>query len=188
MVMQRVLWTCIRTLPPPKNNPPYSLSSPFPVILVSLMDEVILVGDFITKKKISSDDFSSGFPGKIVKASWGLIPLFIKEIVVIWPEIGHNYCVAYRIVFTENAIDDFNSLDARWRATIRDAIRVHLTHEPTKQSRSRLKRLRDFRHPQFRLMVGAIRIFYDVVGTDVVIMAIMSKEKTIQWLKEHGVT
>jgi hypothetical protein len=37
-------------------------------------------------------------------------------------------------------------------------------------------------------MVGAIRVFYDVVGTDVVIMAIMSKEKTIQWLKEHGVT
>lgn len=96
--------------------------------------------------------------------------------------------MVYRIVFTENAIDDFNSLDARWKAMVRDAIRVHLTHEPTKQSRSRLKRLRDFRHPQFRLMVGAIRVFYDVVGTDIVIMAIMSKEKTIQWLKEHGVT
>ncbi len=58
--------------------------------------------------------------------------LFIKKRVVIWPEIGHNYYVVYRIVFTENAIDDFNSLDARWRAMVRDAIRVHLTHEPTK--------------------------------------------------------
>jgi hypothetical protein len=28
--------------------------------------------------------------------------------VVIWPEIGHNSYVVYRIVFTENAIDAFN--------------------------------------------------------------------------------
>jgi len=37
-------------------------------------------------------------------------------------------------------------------------------------------------------MVGEVRVFYDVRGTDVVIIAIMSKEKTIQWLKEHGVS
>ena len=95
--------------------------------------------------------------------------------------------MAYRIVFTENAIDDFNSLDARWQAMVRDAIRVHLSHELTKQSRSRIRRLRDLRHPQFRLMVSGIRVFYDVRGTDVVIIAMMSKERTIQWLKEHGV-
>jgi mRNA-degrading endonuclease RelE of RelBE toxin-antitoxin system len=94
--------------------------------------------------------------------------------------------VVYRIVFTENAIEDFNALDARWRAMVRDAVRAHLTHEPTKQSKSRIKRLRDVRHPQFRLRVGEIRVFYDVSDIDVVIVAIMSKEKTIQWLEEHG--
>ncbi len=94
--------------------------------------------------------------------------------------------MAYRVVFTDNATEDFKALDARWRATVRDAIRVHLTHEPTKQSRTRIKRLRDLRHPQFRLRVGEIRIFYDVTGEDVVILAIMSKEKTIQWLEERG--
>ena len=96
--------------------------------------------------------------------------------------------MVYRIVFTENAIEDFSALDARWRAMVRDAIRIHLTNEPTKQSRSRIKRLRNMRHPQFRLMVGEIRVFYDVRETDVVIIAIMSKQKTIQWLKEHGTT
>lgn len=96
--------------------------------------------------------------------------------------------MTYRVVLTENAIEEFNSLDARWRAMVGDAIRLYLTHEPTKQSRSRIKRLRDLRHPQFRLMVGEVRVFYDVRGTDVVIIAIMSKEKTIQWLKEHGVS
>ena len=94
--------------------------------------------------------------------------------------------MAFRIVFTENAIDDFNALDARWRAMVRDAIRVHLTDEPTKQRRSRIKRLRDVRHPQFRLRVGEIRVFYDVTAKDVVIIAIMSKEETIQWLEEAG--
>ena len=93
----------------------------------------------------------------------------------------------YRIVFTEHAINDFDSLDARWRAIVRDSIRVFLTHGPTKQSRSRIKRLKDLRHPQFRLRVDEIRVFYDVTDTDVVIIAIMTKEKTIEWLKEQGI-
>lgn len=94
--------------------------------------------------------------------------------------------MAYRIVLTENARQDFDALDARWRAAVRDAMRIHLTHEPMKQSKSRIKRLRDLRHPQFRLRVEDIRVFYDVTDTDVVIIAIMPKEKTIQWLEEHG--
>ncbi len=70
---------------------------------------------------------------------------------------------------------------------MRDSIRVFLTHEPTRQSRSRIKRLKDLRHPQFRLRVGEIRVFYDVTETDVIIIAIMTKEKTIKWLKEQGI-
>ena len=47
--------------------------------------------------------------------------------------------------------------------------------------------MKDFRHPQFRLRVGEIRVFYDVTETEVVILAIMTKEKTIEWLKEQGI-
>lgn len=94
--------------------------------------------------------------------------------------------MAYRIVLTDNAIRDFNALQARWRAIVRDAIYVHLTHQPMKQSKGRIKQLRDLRHPQFRLRIGEIRVFYDVVGTDVVIVAIMPKATTLQWLEEHG--
>jgi mRNA-degrading endonuclease RelE of RelBE toxin-antitoxin system len=94
--------------------------------------------------------------------------------------------VAYRIVFTENAIDDYDDLDARWRATIRDAMNVHLTHEPTKESKSRIKKLKDIKHPEYRLRVDEMRVFYDVIDEDVVIIAIMTKEKTIKWLEEHG--
>jgi len=85
--------------------------------------------------------------------------------------------VAYRIIFTQNAIDDFDVLDARWQATIRDTVRTHLTYEPTKESKSRIKRLRELKHPPLRLQVETMRVFYDVVEKDVVIIAIMSKEK-----------
>ena len=111
----------------------------------------------------------------------------LKKPVEIWPELGHNILVPYRIVFTDNAVDDFNSLSARWRAIVRDSIRLFLTHEPDRQSKSRIKRLRDLRHPQFRIRGGEIRIFYDLTYTDVVIMAIMTKEKAIEWLKEQGI-
>jgi|SRR5215475_5766196 len=103
-----------------------------------------------------------------------------------WPEIGQYVSVAYRIVFTENAIDDYEELDARWRATIQEAISIHLTHEPRKESKSRIKQLKDIRHPEYRLRVDEMRVFYDVNDSDVVIVAIMTKEKTNQWLEEHG--
>ena len=47
--------------------------------------------------------------------------------------------------------------------------------------------MKDLRHPQFRLRVGEIRVLYDVTETDVVIIAIMPKDKTIEWLKEQGI-
>lgn len=40
-------------------------------------------------------------------------------------------------------------------------------------------------HPQYRLRVGEVRVFYDVTDSDVVVIAIMTKERTIQWLKAH---
>jgi mRNA-degrading endonuclease RelE of RelBE toxin-antitoxin system len=94
--------------------------------------------------------------------------------------------VTHKIVFTENAIDDFKSLDARRQATVRDAIGIHLTHEPAKESKSRIKRLKELGHPQYRLRVDDLRVFYDIAGEDVVILAIMSKERTEKWLEKHG--
>jgi mRNA interferase RelE/StbE len=94
--------------------------------------------------------------------------------------------VAYRIVLTDNALEDYKALEARWRARVRDALGIHLIHEPAKESKSRIKRLRDLSHPQYRLRVDDLRVFYDIAENDVVVLAIMSKEKTDEWLKEHG--
>ncbi|MGH9840207.1 MAG: hypothetical protein ACREEM_15605 [Blastocatellia bacterium] len=46
--------------------------------------------------------------------------------------------------------------------------------------------MKDIKHPEYRLRVDEMRVFYDVNDSDVVIVAIMTKEKTNQWLEEHG--
>jgi len=54
-------------------------------------------------------------------------------------------------------------------------------------SKSRIKRLRGLRQPQYRLRVGEIRVFYDIVEAEVHVLAIVEKSETADWLKERGV-
>jgi len=77
-------------------------------------------------------------------------------------------------------------LSARDRSIVRDAIEQHLRYEPEKTSKSRIKRLRGISRPQYRLRIGEIRVFYDVVEQDVEILAIIPKSKATAWLEEVG--
>jgi mRNA-degrading endonuclease RelE of RelBE toxin-antitoxin system len=54
-------------------------------------------------------------------------------------------------------------------------------------SKSRIKRLRGVTRPQYRLRVDEIRVFYDVVGTDVEVLAIVAKSEAEQWLEKCAV-
>lgn len=62
----------------------------------------------------------------------------------------------------------------------------HLRHEPTKKSKSRIKRLRGLARPQFRLRVGDVRVFYDVNVEQVEVLAIVAKAQAQQWLDRAG--
>jgi mRNA interferase RelE/StbE len=92
----------------------------------------------------------------------------------------------YEIVFAPEAVQDFKRLSARDRSIVRDAIERHLRYEPEKISRSRIKRLRGISRPQYRLRVGAVRVFYDVAEQAVEILAIVPKSKAVAWLEEVG--
>lgn len=92
----------------------------------------------------------------------------------------------YEIVFGPEAAETFKALPARVRAEVRDSIEVHLRHEPTKTSKSRVKRLKGISRPQYRLRVGEIRIYYDVSEATVEILGIVQKSKSDQWLKKAG--
>jgi mRNA-degrading endonuclease RelE of RelBE toxin-antitoxin system len=92
----------------------------------------------------------------------------------------------YEIRITEYARADFLALDARWRSKVKRALEVHLRHEPAKVSRSRIKRLRGVRKPQYRLRVEEIRVFYDVGGDFVAVHGIVPKSRAEEWLSRYG--
>ena len=93
----------------------------------------------------------------------------------------------YDIVLAPEAVGDLDNLQANVRAVVRDAIEQHLRHQPTKGSRSRIKRLRGLSHPEYRLRVGDdLRVFYDVTEGVVQVLAIVAKSEVDAWLARHG--
>ena len=88
------------------------------------------------------------------------------------------------IILAPEAAADWKALRAFDRAVVRDAMERHLRHEPTKTSRSRIKRFKGVQRPQYRLRVEDIRIFYDVTDDAVEVLAIVAKAGAAAWLKQ----
>ena len=94
--------------------------------------------------------------------------------------------MAFAIVLAPEAVEDLRALTANVRAAVRTALETHLRHEPEKTSRSRIKRLRGLLRPQYRLRVDEVRVFYDVSGTTVEVLAIVRKSEADSWLAQFG--
>ena len=92
----------------------------------------------------------------------------------------------FEILLAPEAVEDLGSLKANLRATVRQALEEHLRHDPVKFSRSRIKRLRGLSRPQYRLRVGEVRVFYDVAGSTVEVLAIVAKSEAESWLARFG--
>ena len=92
----------------------------------------------------------------------------------------------FEVVLAPEAIGDAKKLKATVRAEVLKALETRLRHEPTKTSRSRIKRLRGVARPQYRLRVGDVRVFYDVAGSTVQVLAIVAKLETESWLAQFG--
>ena len=92
----------------------------------------------------------------------------------------------YEILLAPQAILDLKRLPAHERTAVRDALELHLRHEPTRVSKSRIKRLRGLSKPQYRLRVGDVRVFYDVSEGRVEVLAVILKSEANRWLQEEG--
>ena len=92
----------------------------------------------------------------------------------------------FAIVLAPEAVEDLRRLTANVRATVRAALEIHLRHQPGKTSRSRTKRPRGLRRPQYRLRVGEVQVFYDVSGTTVQVLAIVAKSEAESWLAQFA--
>ena len=94
--------------------------------------------------------------------------------------------MAFEVILAPVAGTALKNLSAPVRAGVKNAIEVHLTHDPTKVSKSRIKRLRGLSQPQYRLRVGDIRVFYDVTEKEVQVLAIVTKAEAQAWLDAEG--
>ena len=94
----------------------------------------------------------------------------------------------FAIILAPDAATTLRALSAYQRAAVKDALETHLRHEPTKVSKSRIKRLRGLTRPQFRLRVEEVRVFYDVTDQEVQVLAIIPKPEAEAWLDAHGET
>ena len=92
----------------------------------------------------------------------------------------------YEILVAPDAGNQLAALPAHTRSEVRDGIELHLRFEPTKLSKSRIKRLQGLDQPQYRLRVGEIRVFYDVTDKEVQVLAIVSKAEAQAWLDKQG--
>jgi mRNA interferase RelE/StbE len=92
----------------------------------------------------------------------------------------------FAVILAPEAVEDLRRLTANARTTVRTALEAHLRHEPEKVSRSRIKRLRGLRRPQYRLRVDEVRVFYDVSGATVEVLAIVAKSEAESWLAQFG--
>ncbi|MGH8533635.1 MAG: type II toxin-antitoxin system RelE family toxin [Gammaproteobacteria bacterium] len=92
----------------------------------------------------------------------------------------------FEIVLAPEAIQDRKRLKANVWAAVKEALETHFRHEPTKTSRSRVKRLHGLARPQYRLRVEEVRVFYDVAGSTVEVLAIVPKPEANTWLAQFG--
>jgi mRNA-degrading endonuclease RelE of RelBE toxin-antitoxin system len=92
----------------------------------------------------------------------------------------------FEILLAPEAVEDLRRLKANERSAVKVALETHLRHEPTKTSRSRIKRLRGMARPQYRLRVEEVRVFYDVSGSVVQVLAIVPKPEAESWLAQFG--
>ncbi|HKD28614.1 MAG TPA: type II toxin-antitoxin system RelE/ParE family toxin [Xanthobacteraceae bacterium] len=91
----------------------------------------------------------------------------------------------FDVILAPEAVEDLKRIKAHVRSAVRTAL-SHLRDEPETTSRSRIKRLRGLRRPQYRVRVGDIRVFYDVSGTTVEVLAIVAKSEAESWLAQFG--
>ena len=92
----------------------------------------------------------------------------------------------FEILLAPEAVEDLRRLKGSKRTAVKEALETHLRHEPTKTSRSRIKRLRGIARPQYRLRVEEVRVFYDVSGSTVEVLAIVPKSEAESWLTRFG--
>jgi mRNA-degrading endonuclease RelE of RelBE toxin-antitoxin system len=88
----------------------------------------------------------------------------------------------YEIRYSNEAVEQLKKLRVFDRTSILDQIEQILRVNPIIVSKSRIKRLREPAPTHYRFRVGEFRVFYDVVKEAVLIIQVLSKQESIDYL------
>jgi mRNA-degrading endonuclease RelE of RelBE toxin-antitoxin system len=88
----------------------------------------------------------------------------------------------YEIRYSNEAVEQLKKLRVFDRTAILDQIEQILRMNPIIVSKSRIKRLREPAPTRYRLRVGEFRVFHDVEKEAVLIIQVLSKEDSIDYL------
>jgi mRNA-degrading endonuclease RelE of RelBE toxin-antitoxin system len=88
----------------------------------------------------------------------------------------------YEIRCSDEAIDQLKTFRAFDRTAILDQIEQVLAVNPTIESKARVKRLREPAPTQYRFRVGEFRVFDDVEWEAVLVIQILSKKDSNDYL------
>ncbi len=85
-----------------------------------------------------------------------------------------------------SAIRDLDRLSRFQSAAVVDGIEDFLRHEPTKESKSRIKQLRGVQKADYRLRLGDFRVFYsvDAISCRVDVLRVLHKDQTAEFYGE----
>ena len=91
----------------------------------------------------------------------------------------------FALQYSKEAVADIRALRAYDRASILHAVGRVLVSNPVLEGRSRIKRLEEPTPVQYRLRVGAFRVYYDVdsKGPVVLIRRVLEKKATGPYLE-----
>jgi mRNA-degrading endonuclease RelE of RelBE toxin-antitoxin system len=92
--------------------------------------------------------------------------------------------MGFQEVVAPEAMEDLQRLSAFDRSAVRDAVERHLRIGPTRVSRSKIKPMLAVSRPQYRLRVEDLWIYYAVSGSNVEVLAIVSKNQAGEWLAQ----
>ncbi len=85
-----------------------------------------------------------------------------------------------------SAVKDMDRLRKYDAAMVADGMETHLSHNPTKESKSRIKRLRGISNPDYRLRLGDYRVFYNVDNAKhtIDVLRVLHEDQTHKYYEE----
>jgi mRNA-degrading endonuclease RelE of RelBE toxin-antitoxin system len=92
----------------------------------------------------------------------------------------------FSIEVSPHVVRDLAKLPGAIALLILEEIRARLSTEPTREMKTRVKRLIGFSPPLYSLRVGDYRVYYRVTLQYVVILSVSHKKDSDRWLKRQG--